>query len=178
LRGETCAGDQALHSPEIRGEGTQHEIAVRKHVMQHEEPRVRSKLLVEEILDLERAPALVSFGWIQRRLGKASLERLDDPGRISDRLPIQDEHWKRPATGQLFRDRLMAARHGGATNVGHPLVVERPARLLVVVGDLQVPEHGSVSVVCAVAAHLPPAHTRHGSRPGSSPPATMASRSK
>src|SRR6266849_9197689 len=70
----------------------------------------------------------------------------------SDLLAVDHEHGERPVTGEPLRDRLMATGRLGAAYVGNALVVERPAHLLVVVGDLQVPEHRRTAALRGVRA--------------------------
>ena len=108
--------------------------------MDDEHAHVRSELLVEEVLEVEGPRPCHRVGWAQGRLGKAPLERVDDPGRIPDRLLLENQHREGPVTGELLRDRPVPSRDGCATNVRDALVVERPPHLLVVVRDLEVPE--------------------------------------
>src|SRR5438552_10582605 len=101
-----------------------------------------AEVLVEELLELERAPALPGVGRIQRRIGKALLERGDDARGVPDRSAVDLEHGEggHPA-GQGKRDKHVGPGQRIAADVPYALVVERPARLLVEVRELDVPEH-------------------------------------
>ena len=95
-------------------------------------------------------------------------------------LAVEDEHRKGRAAAELFGELAVAAGDGRPADVGDTLVVERPADLLVVVRDLEVVEDGRLGH-CSEAARIASITrltSRHGSGPGSRPPATVASRSR
>src|SRR5437764_11691960 len=97
-----------------------------------------------------------------------ALALLDNPGAVADRLSVEQENRHGAAIAELFRDRGVTARYRGAPHVRDPLVVERPARLLVEVRHLEVPQRWH-----AASAHLTPIVTLqsrawHGRRPPAS----------
>src|SRR5512132_1511298 len=107
-------------------------------------PHVVAGVLVEEFLQLEGLPALIWIGGIERRVRIATLERLDDPRRVDDPLSVEIEDWQGPAPpreGHGFR----ATGHQRMSPVQDPLDVQRPADLLVVIGEAVLPEDGNVA---------------------------------
>src|SRR5207247_9967411 len=100
----------------------------------------RPELLSEEVLDLERSAALRGIDGVERWLGLSTLQGLDDQGRVADRLALELEleHRERPGSGEPPRDPLVTPGDRRPPDVRDALVIQRPARLLVVVGDLQV----------------------------------------
>ena len=127
---------------EIREERAQEELAAGQHPAGDEDPHVGSQLLVEEVLELERAPARAGVGRIERRLGVTVLDGLDDPRRIADCHAVELQYGERRRAGEAPRDRPVASRLHRASHMGDALVIERPAHLLVVVRHLEVPEDG------------------------------------
>jgi hypothetical protein len=123
-------------------------------LVEGEQADVGPQLLVEEVLQLERAAALLGVGGIERRLGEALLERGDYLGRVADRPPLELQHREGDVAGvagEPHRGRDVGAGDGdGAADVRHPLVVERPAHLLAVVRDVDVPESGFRIAHCAL----------------------------
>ena len=100
------------------------------------------QLLVEEVLELQRARPLGGVGRVQRGLRRVLLERGDDGGGVADRAAVELEH-RQPAllaARLVHRAGAVEPRHRRAQLVRNPLVVQRPARLLVVVRELDVPE--------------------------------------
>ncbi len=74
--------------------------------------------------------------------GSVGLQGGDDLGRVADVRPVQLQHRQgrlRPPR-QDQGDRDVAARQGRAAGVVDPLVLERPANLLAVVRDVDLPE--------------------------------------
>jgi hypothetical protein len=112
--------------------------------MPREQPDVRTELLVEELLQLERPRTLAGIARIERGLGHRFLERGDDLGGVADRpaVELQDGERVAAASRQDEGDRDVRARGRGAPLVLDSLVLERPASLLVVVRDADVPEDG------------------------------------
>ena len=106
--------------------------------------------LVEEVLELERPATLGRLLRVERRLGPALLERRDDRGRVADVAAVeaQDREGLRRPAGEPERDRDVRAGERRAALVLDPLVGERPAGLLAVVRDRDVPEQR------LVVAHL------------------------
>src|SRR5436190_15642800 len=90
-------------------------------------PRVATAI-VEVVLEVERAPALLRIGRVQRWLRPPKLDRLDDLRRVTDRAPVhlQDRH--RTAGAQASRGELLQAWRHRAAYVGDTLVVARPSR--------------------------------------------------
>ena len=128
-------------------------------VVEREQPRVLAQLLVEELLQRQRALAFGRVLRVQRGLGVAALERGDDGGRVPDRLAVEGQDGERllaPAR-EPEGDRHVRGRHGRPAGGGHALVVQRPAHLLAVVRRGDVPEHGRAhwrhSATCSVPGH-------------------------
>ena len=115
---------------------------------------MRAQLLVEEVLQLERAAALLGVGRVERRLGVALLERGDDRGRVADRAAVHLQHREgrccSPRVSQK-RDRDVHPRQRRAADVRDPLVVQRPARLLAEVRDVDLPESRFAVAHCAAS---------------------------
>ena len=124
--GEECRGEARIMD----------ELGVHEH-----RPDRRPELLVEEVLERERAatPGLVPR--VEGRLRKCALEGLDDARRVVDRTTVEGEH----RDGRLPRHSqdLGEVKPGQErpAHVRDPLEVERPAGLLVEVRDGEVPEH-------------------------------------
>ena len=93
-----------------------------------------------------RAPgpgASVGVGGIQGRVGPVFLERGDDRGRVAGPRPSISQTGRRRCSPRVNRSAVSrASRHRSPQLIRNPLVVERPASLLVVVRDLDVPEDG------------------------------------
>src|SRR5207244_10727100 len=117
-------------------------LGVAPQLVEHEPPDVRPELLVEPLLERERPAALRGITRVQRRLWLALLERRDDRRRIADALAAEFEHGERvvAAVRQPQRDGGVRAAYRGAQAIRDRLVVERPARLLAVVRDGDVPQ--------------------------------------
>ena len=69
-------------------------------------------------------------------------ERGDDPGRIRDRLPIQNEHRRLGLPGHPGESRDVQAGVERPPDVRNPFEVQRPAHFLVEVREREVPEDG------------------------------------
>ena len=61
-----------------------HKVGAGKQLGVGRAPQMRSQLLVEEILELERATALRRILGVERWLRPALLDRGDDSGRVAD----------------------------------------------------------------------------------------------
>jgi len=120
-------------------------------LVEGKQARVRPQLLVEEVLQLEGVAALLGIGRVERRVRVALLDRSEDRGRVGDRAPVhlQQRQGDALAAGQREGDRDVAPRQRRAADVGDPLVVERPAHLLAVVGDVELDQGGLVVTHCA-----------------------------
>src|SRR5262249_9270464 len=103
-------------------------------------PDMRAEFFIEEVLELEGALPLGRILGVERRLRPALLDRGDDSGRVPDRLPVESENGSRHPTAKAFRGQRVENWEEGAPSVGDPLEVQRPADLLVVVRDLELPE--------------------------------------
>src|SRR5688500_15444951 len=104
--------------------------------MDNEQARVRTELLVEELLELERPPALFR---VKRGFRVEALKLRDDARRVADPAAVEHEHGQRVTAAQPPRGPVMEASVQRVPRVADALVVERPAHLLVVVRDLEVP---------------------------------------
>jgi hypothetical protein len=98
-------------------------------------------VLVEEILQRQRPRTLARIGRVERRVGMAALELGDDPRRIADRFAVELEQRERPAAAEPPRPQRVQPGRRRAKAVSDALEVERPAGLLVVVREGDVPEH-------------------------------------
>ena len=114
---------------------------------------VGSELLVEEVLELQRPAPLIWVGGVQRRLGVALLEGGDDRRRVADRTAVELEQGEGLvlAAGDEQRRRHVRPRRRRVAVVFDALPVQRPADLLAVVGDLDVPELRSAH--CDASSH-------------------------
>ncbi len=115
-----------------------HVLTVLAHVPEQGPSERVPDLLVEAILDLERALPQLRVGGIQRRLRLDPLERGDDVGRVGVALAADVEDRQRSTQRKCHRPWL--AGHQRAAPVRDSLVVEGPARLLVVVREVVLPE--------------------------------------
>jgi hypothetical protein len=108
-----------------------------------EQAGVRRQLLVEEVLQLEGPTALGGVGGIEGGIRMALLERGDDRGGVADGLPVEPQDRKRAAAAprQGERDDHVDTGHRRPALMLDALVIERPADLLAVVRDRDVPEH-------------------------------------
>ena len=103
----------------------------------------RAQGLVEIVLDCERALPRGRVTRIQRRLRITLFERGDDAGRIGDRPALQEQDRQFALPGRApGADQVVRAEHLAA--VSDALVIERPAHLLVVVRQRDVPQQRSV----------------------------------
>ena len=68
-RGERRPGDGAPRSAHVREERAEEEVAVRDHVADREDARLRAELLVEVVLELKRPLPLVGVLRVERRVG-------------------------------------------------------------------------------------------------------------
>ena len=108
---------------------------------------VRSQLLVEELLEFERATPLRRIVRVEPRVRPAHLDRGDDSGRIADRATVEGQHrCRRGIPGQALGLHHVGPGKQRTADVGDVLVVKRPAHLLVVVRDLELPQHGEDQV--------------------------------
>ena len=110
-------------------------------MFEHEQAQIRPELLVEVVLDLKRAAAV---GWIVREelgLRVAALELPDDERGVADGEPVELQDREGGTGPEPPGDLRVPARDRRAADVREPLVVERLARLLVVVGDLEMPQN-------------------------------------
>jgi hypothetical protein len=116
-------------------------------VVEQHPPKVGTALFVEEVLNLERAVALLRIGRVEGWLRPPPLDLLDDLRGIADRTAghLQDRH--RAARAQAARRELLHAGRHRPAYVRDALVVERPPYLLVVVRDLEVPEDRHVGAI-------------------------------
>ena len=107
-------------------------------------PDIGAELLVEELLQLERAAPLGDVRRVERRLGVALLQRGDDRGRVADSLSVDAEHGEGVvgAAGEPEGDRHVGAGDGRVAAMLDFLPGQRPARLLAVVRDVDLPEGG------------------------------------
>ena len=123
------------------------QVAVLEEVEERHPPDLGADLGVEVVLELERPRALRRVGRIQGRVGVKLLQRGDDRRRVADgpAVDLEDRQRAPAAAGQPGRVEGMKARERRLAHVGHALVVERPARLLVEVRDLDVPEDGKLA---------------------------------
>jgi len=137
---EGRARHEAPRATEVRHEGVQHQVRLREQMVDRQQARVRADVLVEEVLEVARAPPLLRVGRVEGRAWLELLERLDDVGRVSDRPTAQHEDGERRSAAQTPGELAVSAGGHRAAHVGHALVVQGPARLLVVVRDLEVPE--------------------------------------
>src|SRR5215210_6854936 len=114
-----------------------------------------AELFVEEVLERESPLPVGRAGRVERRVGPVLLERGDDPGRVSDRPPVDLEDRRGSPFPLEAPPQPVRARRERAALVGDPLEVERPAGLLVVVGEAELPEDGQASGVahCAASSH-------------------------
>src|SRR5581483_870652 len=94
------------------------------------------------VLELGRAPALGRVRREERRIGPELLQRLDDPGRIGDRLPVDDENRDELLPRHPEDAGQVEAGKEGTADVRDALPVEGPAHLLVEVRETEVPENG------------------------------------
>jgi len=103
----------------------------------------RSQLFVEVVRERERAAPLGDLGGVERRLGEALLQRGDYRGRVADVAAVQAQHGKgvMGATGEPEGDGHVGAGDRRATAVLDALPGKRPARLLAVVRDVDLPEN-------------------------------------
>jgi hypothetical protein len=125
------------------GEQWHHQLRVGKQLVVEGAADVRSELLVEEVLELERATTLRLILGIERRLRPPLLDRGDDPRRVADRAPVGREYWCcRGVAGQAPGLYGVETRQQRAANVGDALIVKCPPHLLDVVRDLELPQHG------------------------------------
>src|SRR5215207_7226151 len=127
----------------------------------------RPKFLVEVVLEIQGSAVFLGILRIERRIGPAALQGADDGGRVADRLTIQHEERKR---GAMAAAQPQCGQHVGATWKGAPpvrdaLVVQGPARLLVVVRDLDVPQNRLRVAHRVQSTPCPPAGPPSGSRP-------------
>ena len=72
--------------------------------------------------------------------GMKALELRDDARGVADPAAVEYEHGQRVATAKSPCRAAMEAGVQRAPRVGNALIVERPAHLLVVVRDLEMPE--------------------------------------
>src|SRR5438132_5055311 len=113
----------------------------REQVVDEHRSQGGAELFVEEVLERERSLACAFVYRVQRRLRLQPLQRLHDARGVGDRLAVEDEHGERGLPGCPQRPREIAEEKRAA-DVGDALEVERPAHLLVEVGDGEVPEDG------------------------------------
>lgn len=126
------------------GKQWHHEPRVGKQRLVGHEADVRSQLLVEELLERERTLPLRRIVRIERSLRPALLDRGDDSRRIADRPPVEGEHGRRRRiAGQTLGLQDVEPRKQRAADVGDPLVVQRPAHLLVVMREFELPQHAA-----------------------------------
>src|SRR5439155_4896159 len=140
--GEEGAVEATSARPEAEREGGRRELGLRQELVEERAPHVRAELLVEEVLERERPAARGVVGRIERRLGSQALEALDDARRVVDRLAVEHEDGDRLLPRHPQHARNVEAGQERAAYVGDALPVERPARLLVVVREAELPEDG------------------------------------
>ena len=78
-RGSPAAASEVGH------QRREEQVRVGEERVEHDPADIGAERLVEELLELECSSPIVGIGRVERRLGVAALERLDDPGRVSDR---------------------------------------------------------------------------------------------
>jgi hypothetical protein len=80
---------------------------------------VRPELLVEELLELQRAAPLVRIRRVERRRRELLLEGRDDRGRVAYRPAVELDHGEGdlPALGEPQSDGHVPARQSGAPPV-------------------------------------------------------------
>ena len=75
--------------PGVRGGDPRESVGVARHLRERCAPDVRRQLLVEELLQLECAAAIVRVRRVERRLRVVALQPLDDLRRVVDRVAVQ-----------------------------------------------------------------------------------------
>src|SRR6059036_1635880 len=97
------------------------ELGVHEH-----RPDRRPELLVEEVLELERAAARGLVARVEGRLRIRALEGRDDTRRVVDRTTVEDEHWDGRLPGHSPDLPEVEPGQERPAHVRHALEVERP----------------------------------------------------
>src|SRR5207244_889992 len=132
--------DASRAGPEAERQEGDREIAVGEEPVEDRPPDVWAELDVEVLLELERAAPGRLVAGVERWVGMQALERLDDARRVGDRAAVEHEHRYRSLSRQPEHPRDVERGKERAADVRDALPVERPARLLVVVGEAELPE--------------------------------------
>jgi hypothetical protein len=99
-----------------------------------------ANLIVQPFLDFQRTLTLRRVAWVQRRIGPGPFDVVEHRGRVFQNatLMAQDGHCLlAEARQQLHRMRAGKQR---MPDVGHTLVIQRPARLLRIHREAELPE--------------------------------------
>ncbi len=126
--------------PLADGEELRGVVGMVEELEEEDAPDVRSELLVEERLQLDRAPALHRVDRIERGLGVQRLQALQDAGRVGHDLVPDRERRRLRLARQPQHARHVPDREQRAPHVRHALPVEPPAHLLVEVRHPELPQ--------------------------------------